>query len=101
MGGTKFKNKKIDTVYLGCTCYPFITEEIIKIYGKKIVFLDPAEDVSKLAKKILHNKSKNKALKKCCFYITGDTKEWNNNLNIISRKVFGETIKAKKIYINR
>ena len=98
---SKFKNEGIESVYLGCTCYPFITKEIIKIYGNKVTFLDPAEEVSKLAKKILHNKNKNKPLKKCHFYITGDTKEWNNNLNIISRKAFGEKIKAKKIHINR
>lgn len=98
---SKFKNKKIDTVFLGCTCYPFITREIKKIYGKNIHFLDPAEEVSNLAKKIIHSKNKKKNIDKCHFYITGNQKEWNNNLNIIFRKIFGKKVKTKLIYLDR
>jgi len=98
---SKFKNKGVESIYLGCTCYPFIIKEIKELYGNKITFIDPAEEVSKLAKKILHDKDKNKLVRKCHFYITGDAKKWNENLNIISKKVFGEAIKARKIHIDR
>jgi len=95
---SKFKGKKIDTIFLGCTCYSFISREIKKIYGEKIYFLDPAEEVSKLAKKIIHGKNKKKNINECHFYVTGNQKEWNKNFNIIFRKIFGKKVKTNLIY---
>ena len=47
-----FKDKKIDTLLLGCTCYRFDEKEIKKILGVKKC-LDPAKEVSESARKML------------------------------------------------
>jgi glutamate racemase len=42
-----FKNKKIDTLVLGCTHYPILRNTIKEVMGKNIKIIDPAKSVAK------------------------------------------------------
>ncbi|MCM8784802.1 MAG: glutamate racemase [Candidatus Omnitrophica bacterium] len=49
----KFKKKKIDTLVLGCTHYPYLKKTIKKIIGKNVNIVDASYEVSIKTKKIL------------------------------------------------
>ena len=55
------KNKGIDTLILGCTHYPLLEKSIIKVLGKRISVVNPAES---LAKEVKNYISKNPVLQK-------------------------------------
>lgn len=60
-------NEGADTIVLGCTHYPFLTEQIQKIAGQRVNIINPAPAVAKRTKELLEllaksnssNKSKN------------------------------------------
>ena len=70
------KNRKIDTLILGCTHYPLLKTTIRKVLGKRIRLIDSAQQVVRGVKETLENKgiininSKRKAKHK--FYVTDD-----------------------------
>ena len=94
---SKYKSKRIETIVLGCTCFEFSKEEIRRIYGKEIFFLNPAKEVSEASRKILKTKNKKTNLHKVKVYTTGDLELWSKNINIVSKKVFGKKLKVRKI----
>lgn len=47
--------KNIDTLVLGCTHYPYLIPEIIKVVGKHIKIIDASLAVAKQTKNILYN----------------------------------------------
>ena len=96
---SKYKNENIDTVFLGCTCFEFIKNQIKKLYGNNIFFLNPSKEVSNKAKLVLQPKEKRKILDKVKIYSTGDMGVWKRNIDIISKKVFGKKLKVKKLRI--
>jgi len=50
-----FLKNNVDQVALGCTHYPFFKEELVKLSGNKINFINPANAVVKQLKRILEN----------------------------------------------
>jgi glutamate racemase len=48
-----FENKNIDHLVLGCTHYPFFSDIIRKIVGKKIIIVDSSEAVARRTKDVL------------------------------------------------
>lgn len=52
----RYKDRSIDTVVLGCTCFPLIADQIKATVGKEAMLLDPAVYVSNLAKNVLEVK---------------------------------------------
>jgi len=50
------KDKKIDTLILGCTHYPMLKNVIQKSIGKKVCLIDSGKETAKEVKKILGNK---------------------------------------------
>ncbi len=61
----EIKNKKLDTIIIGCTHYNFLIKEIKKIFNKKIYFI---KNFIKIKKKYLYNIEKNINKKKYFFY---------------------------------
>lgn len=57
------KNKRIDTLVLGCTHYPLLTKEIEKIAGKNIKVINPAERLSRDVRDFLENNQEINILK--------------------------------------
>lgn len=69
---SEFKAANADVLVLGCTHFPFLTEQIVKLAPKGMTIINPAPAVAKqaklLASKIIFNGGKN------IFYATADTK---------------------------
>ena len=90
------KIKKIDTLILGCTHYPSLTKDIVRIMGKNVKIINPAVvTAEKLADYLTkHEKIKNKLSKngKLVFYTTDDV----NKFKEIGRKILGREIKEVK-----
>ena len=49
-----FMDNKVDNVVLGCTHYPFLIDNMKKISGDKINYIDPAEAVVKQVERMLN-----------------------------------------------
>ncbi len=52
-----FNRSSIDTLVLGCTHYPFVTEQIQHIVGEKVQILDSGSAIGRQVTRILHNNS--------------------------------------------
>ncbi|MEK7198197.1 MAG: aspartate/glutamate racemase family protein [Patescibacteria group bacterium] len=96
---SKYKNKSIETIFLGCTCFEFIKYQLKRLYGNDTFFLNPAKEVSEMAKFKLQPKEKRKKLNNVKIYTTGDLRIWKKNINLISNKIFGKKLKIKKLRI--
>ncbi len=66
-------DKGADRIVLGCTHYPFFTDEIKKIIPNNVQLINPALAVSKQVQKVLVNEhiQNNQTLGKSEFYFTG------------------------------
>jgi len=91
-----FKGKRIDTLILGCTHYPFLRSFISQYFSDQVYLVDPAEatviDLEQFLNK--HNLlNKNKRIPKYTFFTSGDLSRLKINiekllgLNIFSAKV--------------
>lgn len=83
------KVKKVDTLILACTHYPFLSKVIQDIMGSMVKLINPAYDTALEMKNILEknrliNNSKDK--KEEHYYTTGDPK----SVNIIANTITGE-----------
>jgi glutamate racemase len=91
------KLKKIDTLILACTHYPFLNKEIKNVIGQKIKIINPAESLAKKVKQFLKDNSE----------IVSQIKKGENhqfffsdepyNLDKISKIFLKKEIKAKII----
>ena len=95
-----FKNKKINTVILACSCFQSISDQIKKILGKKIICLNPAKYVSASAKKTLKVQRKKKA-QKIIMYSTAKSINSINGIKLSSSNNLDKQIKIKFIKIRR
>jgi len=71
----EFKEKKIDTLILGCTHYPLLKKVIQKSAGKKVTLIDSGRETSREVKRILDkkgllNKHMNPKLNQSVFYVS-------------------------------
>ena len=68
-------NMDIDTLLLGCTHYPFLTDIIDDVCKGKVTIVNPAEEAVILTQKVLNDMSlstTNKAKGKIDFYVSSD-----------------------------
>ncbi|HEY3251571.1 MAG TPA: glutamate racemase [Ignavibacteria bacterium] len=70
-----FRNKKIDTLILGCTHYPLLKTVIQKTVGGKVVLIDSGRETAKEVKRILEkrgllNEHANSKKKTSIFYVS-------------------------------
>lgn len=56
------KEKKVDTLILGCTHYPLLKTVIKKVMGKDVVLVDSAQEVASEVKQLLETTQKNRLL---------------------------------------
>jgi len=68
------RNSKADTVILGCTHYPLLREQIIRVLGEKVCLINPAEAVAKNVQDALEKKTPTIRAKKgnVVFYSSDD-----------------------------
>lgn len=68
------KEKKADTVILGCTHYPFVREQIEEAFGSGVTIIDPAEATAKLTKEELERQGllQTEGSGSCDICFTGD-----------------------------
>lgn len=86
------KTKKIDTLILACTHYPFLLKDIARIMGKNVKIINPAAVVAEKLKDYLirHPEIEDKLgkNKKRIFYTTDDAEKFR----AMGRKFLGEEI---------
>lgn len=87
------KEKRIDTLILGCTHYPFLIDSIKRIMGKNCQVLDSPQIVAEKLKNYLERHpeigSKLSKNKKRIYYTTDDPQKFKQ----FSGKFLGENIK--------
>lgn len=99
------KEKGIDTLLLGCTHYPYLTEVLAQVLGKEVLLVDPAVEVIREVKKILENQGTpghkergNGEAKENLFYVSGDPESFRAKasrllgfpLTRVTRETLGE-----------
>jgi len=88
--------KKIDTIVLGCTHYPFIIPLIKEITKNKIKIIDPTEAIVRRVSFLINENNLNEVVnkkEKFDIYTSGFT----DDLKIILIKLFNEEIKINKL----
>lgn len=87
-----FKDYNVDTLILGCTHYPLLSDIISNIMGKNVTIVDPATEIVDEVKEILENnedlKKKLKKSKNHKFYFSDITP----HLEEIAQKFLGRKI---------
>lgn len=95
---SQYKSKSIDSVFLCCTCFEFIKEDLKKNYGKNINLINPSKEMSVLAKQILNIQNPlRKEIEKVDILTTGEIKEWTENINQVATRIFSKNLNVKKI----
>jgi glutamate racemase len=82
--------KKIDTVVLGCTHYPFVIPLIERIVGESVRVIDPAPSVARQAERLLEaggTRNPSSARGRVQFYTSGEAAAVESLLP----KLLGET----------
>ena len=97
---TELKEKKIDTLILGCTHYPILSKTISEAIGKKVKLIDSGRETAKEVKRILERLNmlnEQKPAGKHKFYVTDFQKKFKE----ISERFLGQPIHdVKKIKLN-
>jgi UDP-N-acetylmuramoylalanine--D-glutamate ligase len=90
----KFKEKNVDVIALGCSHFPFLTEEIQKIMGDEVLILESGEAIARQTKRVLE-KINSLALENNpyhLFYATGNSDEFSK----VSSELLNKNIKARQ-----
>ncbi|NQT32822.1 MAG: glutamate racemase [Candidatus Omnitrophica bacterium] len=93
------KQKKIDTLILGCTHYPVLRPVISKVMGSRVKLIDSSLAVAKEVKEILVNEKlaapEKKRKARSQYYVSDDVKGFCKTANIFLK----EKISAKKVVL--
>jgi glutamate racemase len=80
--------KKIDTLVLACTHYPFVTPLLKKILGENVRVIDPAPAVAKQVKRILEEKNllneRKEETGKIVYYTSGEKEVFEKTLFVLT-----------------
>jgi len=79
--------KKIDTLVLACTHYPFVTPLLKKILGENVRVIDPAPAVAKQLKRILEEKgllTDRMEQGKIIYYTSGEKENFEKTLLVLT-----------------
>ena len=94
------KKQGIDTLVLACTHYPLVKSIIQKAIGKKIIIIDPAEEIAKEIELFLKKHpvierrlAKNRANK---FFVSDISQQFKE----LSKKILGKKIKIKQVSVD-
>ncbi|QFQ32706.1 glutamate racemase [Buchnera aphidicola (Aphis fabae)] len=77
-----------DTIYLGCTHFSFLKNEIQNIFYQPIIFLDSHENVSKIVQKHFLKNKKKQNIKKNIFLYSKYNKEFHKLFWILKKYQF-------------
>ncbi|MFV9511103.1 glutamate racemase [Tepidibacillus sp. LV47] len=93
-------NQKMDSLILGCTHYPLISQYIQEVVGEQVKLLSSAEETAREVSTILHyqnllNQTENHP--KHLFYTTGDVDHFKQ----IAEKWLGRTIEVTHIDLSK
>ncbi|ALD15479.1 glutamate racemase [Buchnera aphidicola (Aphis glycines)] len=83
-----------DTIYLGCTHFSFLKNEIQKIFHKPINFLDSYTNTTEIVKKYFLNTKNNQNIKKNIFLYSKYSKNINKLLYILEKYEFNDISKV-------
>jgi glutamate racemase len=87
------KDKKIDTVILGCTHYPLIKQAIQDVMGKQVKLVDSAEETAKEAKSLLEEcgmKYPGKRAGRVKYYVSDAPEKFLT----VAKKFLGKSVKT-------
>ena len=93
------KEKSIDTLVLGCTHYPFLSEQITQILGPSVSLVDPAEAVARQVRNVLAGKqllTERNSLGTSRFYTSADPQL----ATPVISKLWGEPVRVNSCIID-
>lgn len=69
--------KNIESLIYGCTHYRYLSEEIVEILGKKIIYLEPSDFVvQKISQLLTPSTSSSNVFSRSYYYVTGNSSEF-------------------------
>lgn len=89
------KNRGVDTLILGCTHYPILTNQIKKIMGKKVAVINSADTLVKKLAQMITEKNLNLSRGETEIYLT----DISQNFEKVAKAFLGKVPKYKKISI--
>ncbi len=83
------QNPDLDTLILGCTHFPILSDIIADILGRRISLIDPGKEAAHYAKQVLQsagklNESEHKGV--CRYYISDNVQSFSENAKMILRE---------------
>ncbi len=93
---SELRSKKIDTLILGCTHYPIISDIISSVIGKDVKLIDSGREVAVFAANALsfsENLSNRKEEGKCTFYVSDTVDSFSKTATLFLQKNINQNVK--------
>ena len=94
------RNKKIDTLILGCTHYPIISEIISKVIGPEVKLIDSGREAAIFAANALsfsENLTERKNSGSCVFFVSDTVNSFSKNAGLILQQNVSQKVKMVDI----
>ena len=94
------RNKKIDTLILGCTHYPIISEIISKVIGTEVKLLDSGREAAIFAANALsfsENLTERKNSGSCVFFVSDTVNSFSKNAGLFLQQNVSQKVKMVDI----
>lgn len=95
-----FRNKKIDTLILGCTHYPIISEIISKVIGPEVKLIDSGREAAIFAANALsfsENLTERKNSGSCVFFVSDTVNSFSKNAGLFLQQNVSQKVKMVDI----
>ena len=97
---TGLRNKKIDTLILGCTHYPIISEIISKVIGPEVKLIDSGREAAIFAANALsfsENLTERKNSGSCVFFVSDTVNSFSKNAGLFLQQNVSQKVKMVDI----
>lgn len=94
------RNKKIDTLILGCTHYPIISEIISKVIGPEVKLIDSGREAAIFAANALsfsENLTERKNSGSCVFFVSDTVNSFSKNAGLFLQQNVSQNVKMVDI----
>lgn len=94
------RNKKIDTLILGCTHYPIISEIISKVIGSEVKLIDSGREAAIFAANALsfsENLTERKNSGSCVFFVSDTVNSFSKNAGLFLQQNVSQKVKMVDI----
>lgn len=97
---SSLRNKKIDTLILGCTHYPIISEIIFRVIGSEVKLIDSGKEAAIFAANALsfsENLADRKTSGNCTFFVSDTVNSFSKNAGVFLKQNVMQRVKIVDI----